>query len=36
MHGHVSTVTTRVRLKENEGGIVDDIDDHEKKLLLLM
>lgn len=25
MHGHVSTLTTRVRLKENEDGIVDDI-----------
>jgi len=25
-----------VRLKEDEDGIVDDIDDHEKIILLLM
>jgi len=29
-------LTTRVRLKEDEDDNVDDIDDHEKKILLLM
>lgn len=28
-------MTTRVRLKENEDGIVDDIDDHEKKNIII-
>ena len=29
----MSTLTTRVRLKENEDGIVDDIDDHKISII---